>query len=114
LSLELKEAQRKLEEAQLKIQQLHDINGNYTAEVKIQKRINAKLKKEMDVVAENAKGLEADLEASKEKNELVNQGIDPFSCFIPKEIWKNCWSTNKPKSARQKLPSKPFTRKTIV
>ena len=67
----LSETQRKLEEAQLKIQQLHDINGNYTAEVKIQKRINAKLKKEMDVVSDKAKSLETDLEGEKEKNEMV-------------------------------------------
>ena len=69
--LELKVAQRKLEEANLKIQQLHDINGNYTSEVKIQKRINAKLKKEIEVATDKVKHMETVLESEREKNETV-------------------------------------------
>lgn len=71
LAMELRETCKKLVETQSKVQQLRDINGNYTAEVKIQKRINSKLKKEMEVMCEKAKIFEGSLENEREKTELV-------------------------------------------
>ena len=67
----MKELQRKYDESQQKILQLRDINSNYTSEVKIQKRINSKLKKEMEVVSEKARSTETTLEKEREKAELV-------------------------------------------
>jgi hypothetical protein len=67
----MKELLRKYEESQHKIQQLTDINSNYTAEVKIQKRINSKLKKEMEVSTEKARSMENSLEKERAKTEQV-------------------------------------------
>jgi chromosome segregation ATPase len=51
---------------------LHEINSNYTSEIKIQKRINIKLKKEMEYVTTKTKDLESVVEKEKEKNELLH------------------------------------------
>ena len=67
---ELRNSQKKNEEAQLKIKQLHEINSNYTAELKIQKRISMKLKKEIEYTAAKTKDLESSLTAEKEQNEV--------------------------------------------
>jgi hypothetical protein len=72
----MKELQRKYEESQLKILQLRDINTNYTSEIKIQKRINSKLKKEMEVVSEKAKFMEEGLEKERAKTEQVKMKFD--------------------------------------
>ncbi|KAI8895501.1 hypothetical protein BC833DRAFT_622958 [Globomyces pollinis-pini] len=71
LSDNFKKLQKQFEEAQLKIKQLHDINTNYTSEVKIHKRINAKLKKEMELTVAKSKLAEAALAAEKERNEML-------------------------------------------
>ena len=67
----MKELQRKYEESQIKNLQLRDINTNYTSEIKIQKRINSKLNKEMEVGTEKAKNLELLLEKERAKADEV-------------------------------------------
>jgi chromosome segregation ATPase len=68
----LKAAQKRIEESELKVKQLHEINSNYTSEIKIQKRINIKFKKELEYVTIKAKDLENVVEKEKEKNELLH------------------------------------------
>lgn len=63
---------RQLEEGLVKIKQLQDINSNYTSEIKVQKRIQHKLKKEVEVADSTVKMLQKDLIEERQKSELVN------------------------------------------
>lgn len=58
---------RQVEEGLIKIKQLQEINGNYTSDIKIQKRIHHKLEKEVEVHENNIRALRKDLEDEKQK-----------------------------------------------
>lgn len=67
----MEEVRSKLEEAHNKIIQLTNINDSFTSEIKIQKRINSKLKKEIEFINTKSNDLESALEAERNTVSLV-------------------------------------------
>lgn len=61
-----------MEDTELKLRQLQEINSNFTSDLKIQKRIRSKLKKELEVSEERRKIAETEQESGKQRLELVN------------------------------------------
>eukprot|EP00842_Homolaphlyctis_polyrhiza_P005658 jgi/Hompol1/6093/HPOL_000353-RA len=71
LQHDLDSTRHQLEETHIKLKQLQEINTNYTSDLKIQKRIQSKLKKELEMSEMNRKQTAEALEAEKQKLELA-------------------------------------------
>jgi hypothetical protein len=71
LQHDLDVARREASEATEKVKQLQEINLNYNSELKIQKRIQSKLKKELEVSDDKKRVADSESEAQKQRLEAV-------------------------------------------
>ncbi|KAL2913632.1 hypothetical protein HK105_206792 [Polyrhizophydium stewartii] len=71
LQRDVEALRRQHEEALAKMKQMQEINTNYTSDLKIQKRIQNKLKKELEVSELKRKQAEEAVEAEKQKYEMA-------------------------------------------
>ncbi|KAJ3270821.1 hypothetical protein HDV01_007370 [Terramyces sp. JEL0728] len=71
LQQENRETKRQLDASQTNLLQMQEITGNYTSEVKIQKRISTKLQKEMSIAEQKYKESENKLIEERERNEIL-------------------------------------------
>jgi hypothetical protein len=67
----LEETRKKLEEANAKVSHLGEINAAYTSDIKIHRRIEGKLKKELEFADERRRQAESDLEDQRKISEKV-------------------------------------------
>ncbi|KAJ3214334.1 hypothetical protein HDU67_001775 [Dinochytrium kinnereticum] len=74
LATELEDSRRKLEDSNIKISKLGEINSAYTSGLKIHRRIESKLKKEMELATEKRRLAEQDLEKERKRAEQL-QGL---------------------------------------
>jgi chromosome segregation ATPase len=62
---------RQLDESLIEIKHLQEINSNYTSDIKVQKRIQHKLSKEVEINVDNLKILQKDLIEEKQANVVI-------------------------------------------
>nr|KAJ3422477.1 hypothetical protein HK105_007856 [Polyrhizophydium stewartii] len=90
LQRDVEALRRQHEEALAKMKQMQEINTNYTSDLKIQKRIQNKLKKELEVSELKRKQAEEAVEAEKQKYEMVRVEINELTSI--KEATEKQWS----------------------
>jgi hypothetical protein len=73
INIELDSIKSKLCEALELIKQLQEINGNYSSEIKIHKRLQQKLSKELQISQETYQLTTAELEAERQKHHQALQ-----------------------------------------
>ncbi|KAI8855305.1 hypothetical protein BC829DRAFT_359323 [Chytridium lagenaria] len=74
LAHELEDSRKKLEDSNVKLSKLGEINSAYTSGLKIHRRIEAKLKKELELASERRRQAEQDLEKERKRAEELHGG----------------------------------------
>jgi len=65
---ELETTRRYLEDSNLKVKQMTDVNASFTSDLKIQRRIQSKMRKELEISESKRKQAESELEEERKKN----------------------------------------------
>ncbi len=65
----MEQTRRYLEESNVKVKQLTDVNGAFTSDIKIQRRIQSKYKAELDISETKKKHIESELEEEKKRSD---------------------------------------------
>ncbi|KND03985.1 uncharacterized protein SPPG_01433, partial [Spizellomyces punctatus DAOM BR117] len=69
LANSLEDARRRLDDSSTKLGQMGQVNAAYFSSIKIQRRVEEKLKKELELTEERRKATEAEMEELKKRNE---------------------------------------------
>lgn len=72
---DLEMTRRYLVDSNTKIQQLTDLNASYNSDIKIQKRVQSKFKKELEISETKRKQTDAELEEEKRRNQELSRSL---------------------------------------
>ena len=78
---DLEKTRRYLEDSNMKIQQLTDLNASYNSDIKIQKRIQSKYKKELEISETKRKQTDSELIDEKRRNQELSRSLKEVMDF---------------------------------